>query len=164
MPPVSRAILGDTVLPGLSVPCGEEGATAQRRRAIIRRPWVGAALIGLIAFTVYLRTLASTIVWGDSPELTAAAYTAGVPHPTGYPLYMLLAHSFIHLVPLGTPAYRMNLLTAISASLAAALIYPLMLRITRSRISSLVGPLLFAFSQTFWSQAVIAEVYAFQIL
>src|SRR5262245_39340807 len=46
-----------------------------------------ALLIGLIAFGVYLRTLAISIIWGDSPELTAAAYNLGIPHPTGYPLY-----------------------------------------------------------------------------
>jgi hypothetical protein len=120
-------------------------------------------LAGLTAFLVYLRTLAPSIVWGDSPELTTAAFCAGVPHPTGYPLYMLLAHAFLRCCPFGSPAYRMNLLTALSAGMAVALVYPLSLSVTRSRRASVVVALLFAFSQTFWSQAVIGEVYAFQM-
>src|SRR4051812_36731846 len=70
-----------------------------------------ALLLGLAALLVYARTLYPEIAWGDSPELTAAAYQAGVPHPTGYPLYMLLGHLFVRLCPLGSVAYRMNLLS-----------------------------------------------------
>ena len=126
--------------------------------------WGAAAIVGLVSFVVYFRTLAPSIVWGDSPELTTAAFCAGVPHPTGYPLYMLLAHAFLRCCPFGTIAYCMNLLTALSAALAVALLYPLSLRVSRSRCAALVTSLLFAFSLTFWSQAVIAEVYAFQML
>src|ERR1051326_1152733 len=56
-----------------------------------RRPAAGtpliAALLGVVALVVYVRTLAPSIAGGDSPELISAAYNAGVPHPTGYPLY-----------------------------------------------------------------------------
>ena len=144
----------------------EDGASVLVPRPRSAAAWtVGtAALAGLAAFLVYLRTLAPSIVWGDSPELTAAAALAGVAHPTGYPLYMLLAHAFLRLYPFGSPAYRMNLLAALTAGLAVALIYPLMLRITRDRWASLAATLLFAFSGTFWSQAVIAEHYCFQVL
>src|SRR5437016_2974346 len=64
-----------------------------------------ALLVGLAAFLVYLRTLSISIAWGDSPELTSAAYNLGIPHPTGYPLYMLLSHTFLRLFPLGSVAY-----------------------------------------------------------
>src|SRR5205814_1873674 len=49
--------------------------TPERLNALV------AAAVGLAAFIVYFRTLAVSIMWGDSPELTAAAYHAGVPHP-----------------------------------------------------------------------------------
>lgn len=123
-----------------------------------------SALVGVLTFLVYLRTLSVSIAWGDSPELTSAAFYAGVPHPTGYPLYMLLAHAFLRAFCWGTVAFRMNLLSAISAALAMALLYPVMLRLSRSRPASMATTLLFAFSQTYWSQAVIAEVYAFHML
>src|SRR6476661_6636805 len=72
-----------------------------------------ALLVGLIALAVYVRTLAISIIWGDSPELTAAAYNLGIPHPTGYPLYMLISHAFLRVFPFGSVAYRMNLLSAL---------------------------------------------------
>jgi hypothetical protein len=123
-----------------------------------------AALLGLAAFVVYVRTLAPSIAGGDSPELIAAAYNAGVPHPTGYPLYMLVAHSFLRLCPLGSAAYRMNLLSAIAGAVAVAFLYPLMLRVSRSRIASLIATMAFAFSQMFWSQAVITDQYVIHVL
>lgn len=123
-----------------------------------------AALLGLAAFVVYFRTLAVSIVWGDSPELTAAASNAGIPHPTGYPLYMMLAHAFMRLVPVGSIAYRMNLLAALSAGAAVALIYLLLRRVSGARWASGVTALAFAYSRTFWSQSVIAEHYPFALL
>ncbi|MGI8970673.1 MAG: glycosyltransferase family 117 protein, partial [Dehalococcoidia bacterium] len=133
-------------------------------RRLAASPAAVAGLLGLAAFVVYLRTLAVSIVWGDSPELTAAAFNAGIPHPTGYPLYMLLAHAFMRLVPVGSIAYRMNLLAALSAGIAVALIYRLLLRVSGARWASVVTALAFAYSRTFWSQSVIAEHYPFAIL
>jgi 4-amino-4-deoxy-L-arabinose transferase-like glycosyltransferase len=121
-------------------------------------------MVGLIAFYVYWRTLAVSIAWGDSPELTAAAYQAGVPHPTGYPLYMLLGYAVTHALPFGSVAFRMNLLSALAAAAAVALLYRLGWQITRSRLAAVLTALAFGFSQTFWAQAVIAEVYAFFLL
>ncbi len=129
-----------------------------------RRPGVMAALLGLLSLAVYVRTLCVSIAWGDSPELTTAAYFAGVPHPTGYPTYMLLGHAFLRCFPFGSIAYRMNLLSALSAAAAVALLFLVAFRLTRSRPAALAAALLFAFSRTFWSQAVIAEVYAFHLL
>ncbi len=119
---------------------------------------------GAAALAVYLRTLAASIAWGDSPELTAAAFQAGVPHPTGYPLYMLLAHAWITLLPIGSVAQRMNALSAVSGAAGVAVLYLFARRVVRIRVVAAAGALLFAFSLTFWSQCVIAEVYAFQIL
>ncbi len=148
---------------------GPGGATSIARLARRLRSLAGsnaamAVAVGLIALAVYLRTLAVSIAWGDSPELTAAAWRAGVPHPTGYPLYMLLGYAFTHLCPWGSVAQRMNLLSALSAAGAVSLVYLLAWRLTHARWASALSALSLAFSQTFWSQAVIAEVYAFHLL
>jgi len=124
--------------------------------------WAALAA-GLAALVVYVLTLAPSIYWGDSPELTAAAYVGGVPHPTGYPLYMLLARAFLRGIPFSTPAYQMNLLSALSAAAAVGFTALIVFHVTRSRAAALIGALLFAFGTTFWGQAVIAEVYAFHL-
>ena len=54
--------------------------------------------------------------------------------------------------------------SGVSAGSAVALIYLLVLRVSRARWASLLATLAFAYSQTFWSQSVIAEHYPFAIL
>jgi hypothetical protein len=71
-----------------------------------------AAATALAAFAVYLRTLAPTISSEDGGELVAAAYTLGIAHPTGYPLWCLPAEAFIELVPFGEVAWRASLLSS----------------------------------------------------
>ena len=38
---------------------------------------------------LYVRTLAPSLLYGDSAEFQTIAYTLGIGHPTGYPLYRL---------------------------------------------------------------------------
>ncbi len=148
-----------------------QAGTSQPRRGVGRvvRPtaWLNgltALLSAVGVLVVYLCTLAPSIVEGDGSELTTAAHLAGVPHPTGYPLYMLLSHGFLRVCQWGSVALRMNLLSALCAAGAVGLVCLLAIRLTGSRPGGAVAALLFGYSSTFWSQAVIAEVYAFHML
>jgi len=133
------------------------------------------ALLPLALFalstSLYLGTMAPTITWQhdgyDAGDLITAAYTLGIPHPTGYPTYMLLG-KLMTLLPVGDVAYRMNLLSALSAALAVSLLY-VAARATLPRAreavwASLVAALCLATSRIFWSQALITEVYALNAL
>jgi len=120
-----------------------------------------------LSLSLYLATMAPTITWQhdgyDAGDLITAAYTLGIPHPTGYPTYMLLG-KLMTLLPLGDVAYRMNLLSAMSAALAVSLLY-LAARETlpgrRTALWACLSPALWlATSRIFWSQALITEVYA----
>lgn len=138
---------------------------------ISRSAGIGVALLLLVVcFTAYYVTLAPTITWEhegvDSGDLVTAAYTLGVAHPPGYPLFILLAKLFTWL-PIGEVAYRVNLMSALLAAASASLIYATVLLLrpeVRDRPSAVIiaaaSALLFAFSHTFWSQAIIAEVYS----
>jgi hypothetical protein len=123
--------------------------------------------VAVLALAVYVATLAPGLTFEhygtDGGDLITAARTLGVPHPTGYPAYTLLAWLFSHL-PIRTIAYRVNLLSAVSAALATGLLC----RTTQSLLPndrtklpiSVATALTFAFSPLLWSQAVISEVYA----
>lgn len=84
---------------------------------------VGVALLAVVA---YVLTLAPSITWqhdaADSGELAAAAYTFGVPHPTGYPLWLLLAAPIARLPLGGDVAWRLGGFSAGCAALAAGLL------------------------------------------
>ncbi len=117
------------------------------------------AVLSLLLFGVYVSTACPTIYMGDSGELTAAAFSLGIPHNSGYPLYALLGRLFCFL-PLGHIAFRVNLMSAIFAVLTVWVVYSLILEMTASRVSAFAGAFFLAFTQILWSQAVCAEVYA----
>ena len=123
-----------------------------------------AALIALGAFLLDLRTLAPSILPGDPGEFQFAAPLLGVAHPTGYPLYLLLGKLFTILCPAGDLAFRMNALSAVLSAAALAAVYLLARQLDLHPLPSAVAALSLAFSRTFWSQALEAEVYALNSL
>jgi tetratricopeptide (TPR) repeat protein len=112
----------------------------------------------LIPSVVYLSTICPTVYLGDSGELTAAAFSLGIPHNSGYPLYALLGKLFC-LIPFGSIAFRMNLMSSFFGLLTLWLLYSFILKITSSRAAAFVGALFTAFTPAFWLQTVPAEVY-----
>lgn len=119
-------------------------------------------LLGLLASSIalatYLRTLAPTIMWYDMGELTTVAYVLGIPHNTGYPLYVLLGKLFTFL-PFSNVAYRVNLMSAVFASLTVLLTYLISMRVARSTAAAFLAALTLAFSSTLWANATWAETY-----
>ncbi len=140
------------------------------------RAFVATTLLSLL---IYLLTLAPDLTWahfgGDGGELITAAVILGIPHPPGYPTYVLLG-KLMSLLPLGTIAWRFNLFSAISVALAAGVVsvishqYSVVrkpkteYRLLKPQYWTLITGLLFAFTPLVWSQAVIAEVYGLNVL
>ena len=79
---------------------------------------------------IYGRTLYPGVAGGDSGELIITAYGLGVAHPPGYPLYTLLGH-VITWLPVGSIAWRVNLLSAILDAIAAGLLFRLTWRMSK---------------------------------
>ncbi|HMB67991.1 MAG TPA: tetratricopeptide repeat protein, partial [bacterium] len=125
---------------------------------------LGAAVaVGLVALAVYVRTLCPTVYVGDSGELAWAAASLGIAHQPGYPLWTLLGRLAVLLLP-GTAAYSLNLMSALAASGTAALLALLLMRVT-GRIAVPAGiALAAALSRGIWTQAVVTEVYALNLL
>lgn len=126
------------------------------------------AVLGAALLVVYAVTLAPGLTWAheasDGGDLIAAAASGGVAHPTGYPLYLLLARFFLWL-PVRSPAWRVTCLSAVSAAVAGAAIALVVSGWHRGRRpAGLAGGLLagfaFGLSPLLWSQAVVAEVYS----
>ncbi len=133
-------------------------------RVTNQRLWPRAALLAAVLFAVYAAGACRTIYVGDSGELVAAAATLGIPHPSGYPLYVLLGKLWTMLLPVGSVALRMSLLSAACAAAACGLLYALVRRLGLSEIAALSAGLLLAFSPSFWSQANIQRVYSLNAL
>ena len=113
----------------------------------------------LLAMVVYGITLHPDIGGGDSGEFSAVAYTWGIAHPPGYPLFTLLA-KFFSWIPHGTVAWRINLLSAVCGAFAAQVLLRAVAKWTRSLSAGLVAGGLFAFSPLIWSFSTVAEVFS----
>ena len=120
--------------------------------------------MGLLALGVYLRTLYPGLVGiGDTPKFQYVGAVLGTPHNPGYPLYLMLSHVF-GLLPVGTLAFRINLLSALSATGCVVLLYGMQRQLdTRKPVAAAVA-LTAAFGPVLWSQATLAEVYALAAL
>jgi hypothetical protein len=133
---------------------------------LLKDDWIGVLVplgVFLLPLALYSRTLAPTVGQHDTFEFQVLSYQLGIAHPTGYPLYVVLGKLFT-LIPLGNVAYRVNLSSAVFASLSVLVLYYVIERSTGDRLAAALGGLTFAFSYAFWSQAVEAEVYALNAL
>lgn len=112
-------------------------------------------------FFIYLYYLSPSVQLEDAGELTAAVLTWGIPHPSGYPLYVLLAGVWSRLW--GGGAWAVNLFSALVTSLACLFIYLSAKRLGASSWAAVLGAWLAAGYPAIWSQALVAEVYALHI-
>jgi len=129
-----------------------------------------AAGLGFFALLVYLRTLTPSLSYlsPDGSELATVPAILGLAHPPGYPLYTWLGFLFSRWLPAGDVAHRINMMSAMLGAMGVGALYLIVVRLLPAerlgllwrRCAAALAALLFAFSLTFWSQAVIAEVYA----
>ena len=82
-----------------------------------RPPYRAALVVTLVVLAGYIASLAPTVTFWDAGEFIAATKILGIPHPPGTPLFVLMGHVWATLLPIGSWAYRTNLL---SASFSAA--------------------------------------------
>lgn len=113
----------------------------------------------LSTFVVYLSTLARSLVaFGDAPEFVVAVLTSGIPHPSGYPLFVLLGKLAI-LLPLDNKIMLINCVSAVFGSLTCSLVALTVYKITRSFFSSFLAALVLGFSFLFWKYSIVSEPF-----
>ena len=131
-----------------------------------RPSYLAGGIVTLLVFGLYLVTLApSTAMW-DTSEYMAAAYTLGLPHPPGNPLFVLMGRVF-SIIPLFGPnvATRINVLAAMCSAVSAGMWFLITervlvgwfpqrwQRITGGALAALIGATAF----TVWNQSVVNE-------
>ena len=119
---------------------------------------------GIGALVVYGMTLCPTVYVEGSGELIGAAYRLGTAHPTGYPLFCLGSRLLALALPWVSPAVAINAASALFAAICCGALAGLLYGRGVRPVVALATALALAFSRTFWSQAVIAEVYGLALL
>ena len=127
-------------------------------------PVLAAASVAVLAFAAARLALLPGVAFWDTGELQTVGPLLGTAHPTGFPTYVLLGWlASIVLQPVGEPAFRMNLLSAICLAMAAGLTVDLVRALTRSTISGVVAGLGMALTPIAWSIGTHADAHALHL-
>ena len=103
-----------------------------------REDWFAAALAALISGLIFFHHMAPEVTLQDSGELVTGAFTFGVPHPPGYPLWAFLGFIWCHfIVPFGNPAWRIGLMSVVTGALVVGVLTITMTRSVRLLLHSL---------------------------
>ena len=134
----------------------------------------------LISFTVYFLTAEPTVSFWDTGEYITTSSKLQVGHPPGAPLYQMLGAIFsIFAMDTKNIGFTMNLMSGFASALSIAIMFwTISLLISRNLLRNLkleenklkvfgpafIGSMSFAFTDSFWFNAVEAEVYAMATL
>ena len=121
------------------------------------------SIVLVLAAILYVASAAPGILWQDSGMYQYRVLHNDVRGNLG----LALAHPLYHFIgiglkyiPFGDLAYKVNLISAVSASIAVANIFLLIYFWLGSYRAAVIGAMTAAFSHTLWQHAAIAEVYA----
>ncbi|HEX9935429.1 MAG TPA: DUF2723 domain-containing protein, partial [bacterium] len=135
------------------------------------------ALVFLISFIMYFKTMAPTTSYWDCGEFIACSQTLSVLHPPGAPLYLLIGR-IMTMLPLSSDiGVRVNIFSVCISALTILFTFLIIVHLIRRYrgepktgedrlilyFSGALGALGFAFTDSFWFNAVEAEVYAFSM-
>ena len=149
-------------------------------------------LVFAIAFVTYLLTLEPTASFWDCGEFIACSFKLLVPHPPGAPTFLLLGRvlSLFSFGDVTKVAPLINALSGLSSAFAVLFLFWIITHLARKVVlarpdlaandadnqepsrgdtllilgAGAVGALAFAFSDSFWFNAVEGEVYAMSAL
>ena len=135
---------------------------------------ITAALVFFVTFIVYAMTVSPTVSYWDCGEFIACSYGLMVPHPPGAPFFLLLGRFFTMIPFTEDIALRANYISVLSSAFTIMLLYLTIVHLVRewkgrletrddwqiAIFSGVIGALTFAFTHSFWFNAVEAEVYA----
>jgi hypothetical protein len=127
--------------------------------------WSVLAAIAVTGITLalYHATLLPGFDFGDTGSFQTMAGSPIITPRDGYPLYFAVSAAFLRIVG-GDAAHSLNLASAVEAAIACGLLTLVAAEVSGSVLAGIGSALLFAGSYTFWSQSIIAEVYALHML
>jgi len=136
---------------------------------------VTAALVFLAALALYFITMSPTTSFWDCGEFIASSYSLSVPHPPGAPFFLMLGRLFTMLPLFEDIGARVNFISVFTSALTVLLLYLTTVHLMRfwkpvermgwqELAGAAIGALAFMATDTFWFNAVEAEVYAISML
>jgi hypothetical protein len=126
--------------------------------------WGVPFVVGAIATALGVWRVMPGVAFWDTGEFQTVAPLLGTAHPTGYPTYVILGWlASAILTPIGEPALRMNVLSAVFVGVAAGVAVALIRRLTGSTILGAVAGLGLAATPIVWSIGTHADPHALHL-
>ncbi len=128
--------------------------------------YIVAFIVTILSLLFYVYHMHPSMSSGDNGELTVAMYYLGVAHAPSYPIHSLWGKLMMYL-PIESIAWRGNFFSAFCASLTLFFLMLVLLKLfisvgtkrSYAALAASFGSLAVMMSDTFWAQAVMAEVY-----
>lgn len=135
------------------------------KKRIVKPRWETIAVLVLPALLslgmgfVYIATQMVGLYAGDSGGLVAASYRFGISHPPGYPLYTFLSAILSNMLPFGTIAWRVGLMSSIPMAMSLYFLWKSAWQLTKNLIWSSIGVILYGTLFPVWLHAADQEVF-----
>lgn len=121
-------------------------------------------LLTLLLGGVYVTSLLPGVGFhGDTAKFQFIGQVLGIPHPTGYPLYLVVNYLFTSVFPFGSLAFKANLLSSVFSIGAAAVLFRLLRSLDLNKYVALSTALASGLTYTVWLQSIVAEVYSLNL-
>jgi len=134
---------------------------------------ITALFVFLFSTIIYIMTVQPTLSFWDCGEFIACAFTLSVPHPPGAPLHTLIGKIFTMFPTSPDIGLRMNYMSVFSSVFCVLFLYLFSVKVinnwkgTPKNLygnlmvcgAAAIGALSYAFSDSFWFNAMEAEVY-----
>ncbi len=131
---------------------------------ILHMKYLYLIILFFITLVLYALTLSPTIsLQGDSGELATAVLNLGIPHPPGYPTYILLAKFFTTFFSAHHFTFALNFFSMVASLFSGVLLFLILAKLTKMNFLAFIMTLFFATSLEFWFHSEIIEVYTLNI-
>lgn len=117
----------------------------------------------LVPFVVYAISLEGAIGFWDTGEAQTVPWIFGIMHPTGFPVFTILAGTFAHIFPFGDVSWRIALFSALCMSAAAWLVSRIVFELRPYPWIAAASAWFFGFGEVAWSRGTRPEVHALAI-
>jgi tetratricopeptide (TPR) repeat protein len=153
-------------------PDSQNGDHIHPFRIFTKQERLTALICFLIALATYWYTAMPNIGLNDDGEMATAALHFGVMHPSGYPLWTILAGLFSHLLPFGNGSWKINLFSGLCMATGAGVFSLISLNAASwvglarrpATILSVASTLIFIWVTPIWSHAVVGKgLYALHV-
>lgn len=126
--------------------------------------WPPAGLISfLVPLAIYVASMPPDVSYWDTAELQTVPYIFGIAHPTGFPTFVFAGWFFSHVIPFGTVAWRIGLVSAVAMAAAAYFVYAVVVELGESRLVGTFAALLFALGEVAWTHGTRADAHVLEL-